>query len=485
MLKSKEALAVSTEMEPVEGTVDINIPVSVLWECFAQPQLWPSWNKCFWGVYNKHLILGGNLLWGFEPIKWWYFYKLFAIAKIVELEENHKVTWEVSAFPGFYARHTYFIEDIGNNRSRFGSYEKAMGWSFRLMKGFWLAHFIFVKDKSLEGAAELEKLYQTKGQINKATLKPKKYGLFLLTITLLISLLIGVGVLGWFYNSYLRLRQVNLAPGIYAELAGGGNSLIVQNDKSVLLVDTKFPPGANLLKNRIAEKVGEPGIIVNTHYHYDHTQGNILYPEAKIFAHKNVPDLMKKRDGEWWGKYPNSIPHNLFEESAILKIGQQEVILTYAGKAHTHGDIWVYLRKDNVEIIALGDLLFHTYYPFMDLGEGGIDITLLIKSIRELASKYPNATFIPGHGPLAKATDLIQYADYLEFLYRSVEQARKDGLSEDQAVKMIDLSKWDLSILPSYHKGTLCWATAGNNIRWIYRLQMGNFDPHQLPCNLW
>ena len=29
-------------------------------------------------------------------------------------------------------------------RSRFGSWEQAMGWSFRLMKWFWVPHFIFV-----------------------------------------------------------------------------------------------------------------------------------------------------------------------------------------------------------------------------------------------------------------------------------------------------------------------------------------------------
>lgn len=48
------------------------------------------------------------------------------------------------------------------------------------------------------------------------------------------------------------------------------------------------------------------------------------------------------------------------------------------------------------------------------------------------------------------------------------EQLRQDGLSEDEAVDTIDLSKWDLSVLPSFHDGKLIWATAENNIRWVY-----------------
>ena len=71
---------------------------------------------------------------------------------------------------------------------------------------------------------------------------------------------------------------------------------------------------------------------------------------------------------------------------------------------------------------------------------------------------------------LARAEDLRYHADYLEFLQASVEQALNDGLSEDQAAKMIDLSRWNLSILPSVHGGKLSWATAKNDVRWAYRV---------------
>ena len=54
-----------------------------------------------------------------------------------------------------------------------------------------------------------------------------------------------------------------------------------------------------------------------------------------------------------------------------------------------------------------------------------------------------------------------------------MEQALRDGLSEDEAVERIDLSGWDLSILPSFRGGRLTWATAKNNVRWAYQMSKG------------
>jgi hypothetical protein len=51
--------------------------------------------------------------------------KTLAIATVVELEPGRRVTWKGTALPGLYARHT---EALGENRSRFTSWEKAYGF---------------------------------------------------------------------------------------------------------------------------------------------------------------------------------------------------------------------------------------------------------------------------------------------------------------------------------------------------------------------
>jgi glyoxylase-like metal-dependent hydrolase (beta-lactamase superfamily II) len=477
----KEALAASTDMEPVQGTVDVDIPVSVLWEAFTHANWWPRWNKCMYWVRNRDLVLGKQLIWIFQPIKWWYLYKMFAIAKIVEVEKEKKVTWEVTALPGFYARHTYSVEDLGDGRSRFGSWEQAMGPQARFgpTKKFWVAHFTFVKDRSLEGARALGETYKREGSISGATLKPKRP--WLLWLMALIALLIaGAAIIGiYFYVSYLKPDHIELAPGVYAVTAGGGNSLVVKDGADVLLVDTKFPPASDWLKKWLANNIEGPvTMVVNTHYHYDHTQGNPNYPGARIYAYKTVPDLMLANDREWWDKHGGvPQPENLVDGMKTIKAGSQDVVLTYPGSAHTHGDLWVYLRRGDKEIVVTGDLVMNGYYPFLDLSSGGVDLPGLITTARGLASKYPNAVFLPGHGPVASAADVNRFADYLQSLSDSVAAARASGLSEDQAVKNIDLGKWGLSSLPSYHKGKLCLGNAENNIRWVYEIQAGTAAP--------
>lgn len=473
-----EVLLGSTDMAPIQGTVDLDIPISVLWEAFTQANSWAGWNECFYWARNRDLIPGKMLIWCFQPLRWWLPYKMPAIANIVEVEKERKVTWEVSAMPGFYARHTYHMEDLGDGKSRFGSWEQAMGAQIRFppTKKFWKSHFEFVKDRSLEGARYLEEVYKRDGYIAKANLKPRRYWKFWLSIVLLLVLL-SVGTIGgWFYFSYLHPSHIELAPGAYAVTAGG-NSLIVKDGNDVLVVDTKFPPASDWLRNWIADNIESPvTMVVNTHYHYDHIQGNTNYPTAKIYAHRKVPELLEKNDKEWADRNPAAIPQteNLVDETATLKVGAQDVVVTYSSNAHTHGDLWVYLKRGDKEIVVTGDLFPNGYYPFMDLGDGGIDVPGLVKTVRFIANKYPNATFLPGHGELATAEDVNRFADYLEFLNEAVVDARSRGLSEDEAASSIDLTRWNLSALPSYHDGTLCWATAEMNIRWIYQIQAGS-----------
>ncbi len=192
MTTPTEELMQSTDMEPVHGTVDVDIPADVLWECFRHARWWPRWNACMWWALNDDLVLGQQLIWAFEPLHWWYLYRLPGMATLVEVEPGRKVTWEVTVLPGLFARHSYTIEDLGNGRSRFGSWEQAMGPAFRALKFFWLAHFIFVKDESLKGAQRLEKIYQQAGVLDAATLPVKNYTPSIIQLLVLFNIMINV-----------------------------------------------------------------------------------------------------------------------------------------------------------------------------------------------------------------------------------------------------------------------------------------------------
>jgi hypothetical protein len=142
---------------PVEGSVELPMPVEELWRIFRSPRGWSRWNSCFWaaGVTGGRLETGRTLLWAFEPIRPEYLYKLPAVARLVDVVPGRRVTWEVTALPGFLARHTYWMEPIGNEACRFGSWEVADGPLYLLLRPFWLAHFRFVRDASLAGVERL------------------------------------------------------------------------------------------------------------------------------------------------------------------------------------------------------------------------------------------------------------------------------------------------------------------------------------------
>jgi len=346
----------STDMYPVDGSVEVDVPAAELWEAFSHSRLWPTWNKCFLAVQNETLQLGDKLIWCFGPIKPYYPYVMPAIANIIELEPGRKVTWEVNALPGFYAHHTYSIEPLSEGRCRFRSWEKAFGWSFRASKAFWLAHFWFVNQRSLEGARWLEREYQRYGNLSSLTQPPS--GLSRLRQAVLSASAVAAPV--WFYDAYLRQSAVPLGTGVHALIGGGGNALVVEDGDEALLVDSKFPPGSDVMARWIRKHVAAPVTqLVNTHYHYDHAQGNTLYPKAKVIAHHSVPELMIAQEGEYWSRHYASLPvERVPDAGKICTVGSTQLVLRHLGVGHTHGDLTVYVPAHDV--LVTGDLFFHT-----------------------------------------------------------------------------------------------------------------------------
>lgn len=144
---------------PVIGAVSLDVPVERVWEVFTDVRAWPTWNPCMWRarVEGGSPAVGARLRWVFNPIKPQYLYKLPATATIVECEPHDSVTWEVTALPGFHALHSYRFADLGDGRSAFASWEVAEGPLYRATRRFWLAHFRFVCQASLDGARTLRR----------------------------------------------------------------------------------------------------------------------------------------------------------------------------------------------------------------------------------------------------------------------------------------------------------------------------------------
>src|SRR6476660_6701256 len=83
-----------------------------------------------------------------------------------------------------------------------------------------------------------------------------------------------------------------VADGVYYATGGfGSNNVVIVNDLDVLLVDDgTTPAAARAFLDDIKTITNKPvRAVVNTHFHYDHTDGNSVFsPDVQIIAHEYV-----------------------------------------------------------------------------------------------------------------------------------------------------------------------------------------------------
>src|SRR5215204_1308189 len=90
--------------------------------------------------------------------------------------------------------------------------------------------------------------------------------------------------------SKIEVKATNVAGNVYMLQGGGGNIGVSVGPDGILIVDDQFAPLAD--KIRAALKTlgeGKLKFVLNTHYHGDHTGGNVAFgPDAPIIAQTNV-----------------------------------------------------------------------------------------------------------------------------------------------------------------------------------------------------
>src|SRR5262245_52050162 len=112
-------------------------------------------------------------------------------------------------------------------------------------------------------------------------------------------------------GKYYRFQKI--ADGVYYALPGyngtlfpfgsnpffGANLVVIVNKDDVLLVDSATSPRAARALIADVKKLTDKPIryVVNTHWHYDHTDGNSVFgPEVQIIAHEYVGKQLSTYD---------------------------------------------------------------------------------------------------------------------------------------------------------------------------------------------
>jgi len=235
---------------------------------------------------------------------------------------------------------------------------------------------------------------------------------FVLSLLLLFALPVAAQQTDF---SKVQIKATKVAGNVYMLEGAGGNIGVSVGSDGILIVDDQFAPLADKIREALkALGQGKLRFILNTHWHGDHTGGNVAFgPEAPIIAHDNVRKRMSTEQRSEFFKSTSpaspkeALPVVTFDQSLSVYFNGEEIRAIHFPHGHTDGDSVIFFTTSNV--VHLGDDFFAGSFPFVDLDSGG-SVEGLTKNIEEIINKIPaGAKLIPGHGPLSTIDDLKAY----------------------------------------------------------------------------
>ncbi len=236
--------------------------------------------------------------------------------------------------------------------------------------------------------------------------------------------------------SSVEVTAEHVAGSIHMLTGAGGNIGVSAGEDGILIVDDQFAPLADKIRAAVAGiSAGDLEFVVNTHFHGDHTGGNVVFgEEALIVAHTNVRKRLAAGEGARGQKVDPApkvaLPVVTYDIGVTIHFNGEQIMIGHLAGGHTDGDSFVYFMDSNV--IHLGDQFFAGRFPFVDVASGGNAVGLR-DSIGNVLDRLPeDAKVIPGHGSLSTVDDLKTYHRMLEESVATVKAAKDAGKSVEE-----------------------------------------------------
>lgn len=221
-----------------------------------------------------------------------------------------------------------------------------------------------------------------------------------------------------YQSTPLVLAEVR--PTVLSFMGAGGTVTAVGASQGCAVIDTGYGPRVAEIRSAIASALHQsPRWLINTHWHFDHTDGNRTFAEdgTTVLAHANcrarlsqdqfVPSL------EWSVRSsPRSAwPVLTFNAPVAIDLGSHTLELIPQEPAHTDGDVAVWLPSANV--LVMGDLMTNGSYPIIDESSRG-SLRGMIQAIERLLRLVNAETVVvPGHGPIGNLDALLNFHSML------------------------------------------------------------------------
>lgn len=150
--------------------------------------------------------------------------------------------------------------------------------------------------------------------------------------------------------------------------------------------------------------------VINTHWHWDHTFGNHMFPEASLYGHVECKRMLEQHGDRARHHLTTRIgsdrreeleevvirpPEIAFANAIELDLGGRAVTAAYQGRGHTRSDVMV--SVSDADVVFAGDLLEESAPPSMSEGYP-------LAWPETLAAFRPslNGVAVPGHGEVMK-----------------------------------------------------------------------------------
>ena len=214
----------------------------------------------------------------------------------------------------------------------------------------------------------------------------------------------------------------------------GGNIGVSVGPDGTLIIDDQFAPlGEKILA--ALDKLGgnAPKLILNTHFHGDHTGSNPLMGETgTIISHDNVRIRLTGQEG-----FPRSgLPLVTYDDDLTVHFNDDQLSVIHLPSGHTDGDSVIWFRSANV--IHMGDHYFKGRFPFVDVGSGGSVDGFIANVLRVIAMLPEDVLIIPGHGSLSTLAEMQQTIEAVSASAAMIRQGLAAGSEVAEIAARVD-----------------------------------------------
>jgi len=239
----------------------------------------------------------------------------------------------------------------------------------------------------------------------------------------------------------IPLASAKLRENLFLLSGPGGNMVALAGADVKVLVDSSFASVVPQTRKALDAMGSAPlNILINTHWHFDHTDGNAGLHDAgaTILAHENTrkrlstPQEMKALGLHFNASPAAALPQLTFTDTFSVHFSGETLELGYFPPAHTDTDIYIhYLIGD---VLHMGDIWFNAFYPLIDTSTGGNIDGMIAAADKGTRLAGPDTKIVPGHGPVGNKGDLEKYRDMLVTVRDRVKAQKSAGKTAEEVV---------------------------------------------------